>query len=141
MSQRPDLGPNQQPPLPLIQMREDHPKLRRQHLPGFLHSAHTTPMCQTRRQGPLAVCRRRLVVLADHGGDLGVPLAGAWLAGRVLGPAGQRGFDPAGADAWPAWPVQVRQNRAADAADQVRRFGDDPAGPVTSIWAVWTAIW
>ena len=47
MSQRPGLGPHQQPPLPLIQMREDHLELRRQHLPGFLRSAHTTSMCQT----------------------------------------------------------------------------------------------
>ena len=38
MPQRPGLGPHQQPPLPLIQMREDHRELRRQHLPGFLHS-------------------------------------------------------------------------------------------------------
>jgi hypothetical protein len=34
---RPGLGPHQQPPLPLIQMREDRLELRRQHLPGFLH--------------------------------------------------------------------------------------------------------
>ncbi len=37
MSQRPGLGSHQQPPLPLIQMREDRLELRRQHLPGFLH--------------------------------------------------------------------------------------------------------
>ena len=34
MPQRPGLGAHQQPPLPLIQMREDHLELRRQHLPG-----------------------------------------------------------------------------------------------------------
>jgi hypothetical protein len=27
-------------------MREDRLELRCQHLPGFLRSAHTTPMCQ-----------------------------------------------------------------------------------------------
>jgi hypothetical protein len=27
-------------------MREDRPELRRQHLPGNLHHAHTTPACQ-----------------------------------------------------------------------------------------------
>ncbi len=57
MSQRPGLGPHQQPPLPLIQMREDHLKLRRQHLPGFLHSAHTTPMCQTPGSYGLFFCK------------------------------------------------------------------------------------
>jgi hypothetical protein len=40
--QRPGLSPHQQPPLPLIQMREDHLELHRQHLPGNLHHAHTT---------------------------------------------------------------------------------------------------
>ena len=43
VSQRAGLGPHQQPPLPLIQMREDRLELRRQHLPGFLHSANITP--------------------------------------------------------------------------------------------------
>jgi hypothetical protein len=37
VSQRTGLGARQQPPLPLIQMREDRLELRRQHLPGFLH--------------------------------------------------------------------------------------------------------
>src|SRR3974377_898709 len=46
----------------------------------------------------LSACRRWLVFLADRGGDLGDPLAGAGLAGRVLVPAAERGFDPAGAD-------------------------------------------
>ena len=41
--QRTGLGPHQQPPLPLIQMREDRLELRRQHLSGFLHGANTTP--------------------------------------------------------------------------------------------------
>ena len=35
-----------QPPLPLIQMREDRPGLRRQHLPCHHHIAHTTTACQ-----------------------------------------------------------------------------------------------
>ena len=46
MSQCTGLGPRQQPPLTLVQMGEDRPELRRQHLPGFFHSSHTTPMCQ-----------------------------------------------------------------------------------------------
>jgi hypothetical protein len=46
MPQRPRLGAHQQPPLPLIQMREDRPELRRQHLLGDHHGAHTTPACQ-----------------------------------------------------------------------------------------------
>ena len=38
----PGFGPHQQPPLPLIQMREDRPELRRQHLladPDYAHAA------------------------------------------------------------------------------------------------------
>ena len=46
MTQRPRLGPHQQPPLPLIQMREDRLELRRQHLPGDHHAAHTTSGCR-----------------------------------------------------------------------------------------------
>ena len=41
MPQRPGLGPEQQPPLPLIQMREDRLELRRQrllYLHGYAHS-------------------------------------------------------------------------------------------------------
>ena len=33
-------------PLPLIQMREDRPELRRQILAGYHHAAHTTPACR-----------------------------------------------------------------------------------------------
>ncbi len=43
MPQRPGLSTHQQSPLPLIQMREDRPELRRQHLSGCLHGADTTP--------------------------------------------------------------------------------------------------
>jgi hypothetical protein len=43
MPQSAGLGPHQQPPLPLIQMREDRRELRRQHLPGFVHGANITP--------------------------------------------------------------------------------------------------
>ena len=46
MPQSPGLSPHQQPPLPLIQMREDRLELRRQHSPGFFRSSHTTPMWQ-----------------------------------------------------------------------------------------------
>jgi hypothetical protein len=46
MAQRPRLGPHQQPPLPLIQMREDHRELRRQNLAGYHHAAHTTSACR-----------------------------------------------------------------------------------------------
>jgi hypothetical protein len=49
---------------------------------------------------------------ADRSGDLGDPLAGAGLTRRMLVPAAQRGFDPAGADAGPprrvpSWQVTV----------------------------------
>ena len=44
--QRPGLGRHQQPPLPLIQMREDHRELRRQNLHCFLFAAHTTSACR-----------------------------------------------------------------------------------------------
>jgi len=43
MAQRPGLGADEQPPLPLIQMREDRLELRRQYLSGYLHDANTTP--------------------------------------------------------------------------------------------------
>ena len=56
-------------------------------------------------QGWLAECRCRLGVLADRSGDLGDPLTGYGFAGRVLVPAAERGFDPAGADAGPARPM------------------------------------
>jgi transposase len=42
MTQRPGFGPHQQPSLPLIQVREDRPELRRQRLPGSLRHAHST---------------------------------------------------------------------------------------------------
>src|SRR5262249_32015202 len=42
MPQRPRLSAQQQPPLPLIQMRQDRPELRRQHLPAH-HAVHSTP--------------------------------------------------------------------------------------------------
>ena len=46
MPQRTGLSTHQQPPLPLIQMREDRPELRRQNLAGYHHAAHTTPACR-----------------------------------------------------------------------------------------------
>jgi hypothetical protein len=46
MPQRPGLRPQQQPPLPLIQMREDRLELRRQHPYRFLVAAHTTSACR-----------------------------------------------------------------------------------------------
>jgi hypothetical protein len=42
MAQRPRLGSQQQPTLPLIQMREDHLELRRQQLLGIHRHGHTT---------------------------------------------------------------------------------------------------
>jgi hypothetical protein len=43
MTQDPGLSPHQQPPLPLIQMREDRLELRREQLPGIRHAIrHTT---------------------------------------------------------------------------------------------------
>jgi len=46
MTQGPRLSPHQEPPLPLIQVREDRLKLRRQHPPSFVHGAHPTPACR-----------------------------------------------------------------------------------------------
>ncbi len=46
MTQRAGLGAQQKPPLPLIQVREDRPVLRRQHLLCYRHLAHTTSACQ-----------------------------------------------------------------------------------------------
>jgi hypothetical protein len=37
---------HQQPPLTLIQVREDRRELRRQHLPCLLFAAHTTSACR-----------------------------------------------------------------------------------------------
>ena len=56
MSQRPRLSAHQQPTLPLIKMREDHLKLRRKHLPGFVHDAHTTATSQPPRSYGLFLC-------------------------------------------------------------------------------------
>jgi hypothetical protein len=42
VSQRPRLGAHQQPPLPLIQMREDRRELRRQDLNCFLAALTTS---------------------------------------------------------------------------------------------------
>ena len=56
MPQRPGLGAHQQPPLPLIQMREDHLELRRQHLPGYRHDAHTTTACPIPGSYGLILC-------------------------------------------------------------------------------------
>ena len=46
MTQDPGLSPHQQPPLTLIQMRENHPELRRQHLSRSICHAqpHTTAL-------------------------------------------------------------------------------------------------
>ena len=46
MPQRPGLSTHQQPPLPLIQMREDRRELRRQNPHYFLCAAHTTSACR-----------------------------------------------------------------------------------------------
>ena len=101
MPQRPGLGPHQQPPLPLIQMRKDHLKLRRQHLPGFLHSAHTTPMCQISGSYGLFFC-------------------------KLLLPAGRR--DPARRAGRPprAAAPEHRHRRGDRAARRRRRPGDAP---------------
>ena len=57
VAQRTGLGAHQQPPLPLVQVREDRLELRRQYLPGFLRSAHTTPMCQIQGSYGLFLCK------------------------------------------------------------------------------------
>jgi hypothetical protein len=82
----------------------------------------------------LVACRRRGVPVVDRGCDLGDSQAGAGLAGRVLVPAAQRGFDPAGADPGPAWRVQAGQDGLADAAGPVDAAvaGAVVAGDVTS---------
>jgi hypothetical protein len=46
VSQRPGLSPEQQPPLPLVQVREDHRELRRQNLARLLQAAHSTAACR-----------------------------------------------------------------------------------------------
>ena len=57
VAQRPGLGAHQQPPLPLVQMREDRLELHCQYLPGFLRSAHSTPMCQILGTYGLFLCK------------------------------------------------------------------------------------
>ncbi len=46
MTQRAGLRAQHQPPLPLIQVREHRPELRRQHLLCHHQIGHTTPACQ-----------------------------------------------------------------------------------------------
>jgi len=46
MAERAGLRAQQQPPLPLIQVREDRRELRRQDLPCFLVAAYTTSACR-----------------------------------------------------------------------------------------------
>ena len=57
MPQRPGLSAEQQPPLPLIQMREDRLELRRQHLRCFHHAAHTTSACRIPGSYGLFFCK------------------------------------------------------------------------------------
>jgi hypothetical protein len=57
MPQRPGLSRHQQPPLPLIQMREDHRELRRQDLRCFLFTAHTTSACRIPGSYGLFFCK------------------------------------------------------------------------------------
>ena len=44
--ERPGLGSHQQPPLPLVQVREDDRELRRQNPPRLLQAAHSTAACR-----------------------------------------------------------------------------------------------
>jgi hypothetical protein len=62
MTQDPGLSPHQQPALPLIQMREDHPELRRQHLPGVQCHANTPYHIAGRRPGNLRVIYRQTLI-------------------------------------------------------------------------------
>ena len=57
MPQRPGLSRHQQPPLPLIQMREDHRELRRQDLRCFLFTVHTTAACRIPGSYGLFFCK------------------------------------------------------------------------------------
>ena len=58
MSQDPGLSPHQQPPLTLIQMREDRLELRRQQLTGIRHALrHTTPPAASTRTNGLFIDR------------------------------------------------------------------------------------
>jgi hypothetical protein len=57
MSQRPGLGTHQQPPLPLIQMREDLSKLHGQNPHCFIVAAHTTSACRIPGSYGLFLCK------------------------------------------------------------------------------------
>jgi len=57
VSQRPGLSPHHQPPLPLIQMRQDLSEHPRQRLRRQIHGTHTTP--QTVIQKPYGLSFRR----------------------------------------------------------------------------------
>ena len=56
MPQRAGLRPHQQPPLPLIQMREDLPEHRRQRLRRHIHGTHTTPSGAISEPNGLSSC-------------------------------------------------------------------------------------
>ena len=57
MAQRAGLSTHQQPPLPLIQMREDRHELRRQRPHRFLCAAHTTSACRIPGSYGLFFCK------------------------------------------------------------------------------------
>ena len=79
MAQRPGLRAHQQPPLPLIQMREDHRELRRQDLPRLLHAAHTTAAC--RKHGTYGLFSGKPLAYFDHAASCGF----AGLASLMVG--------------------------------------------------------
>src|SRR5215469_12469795 len=56
ITQRPRLRPQNQAPLPLIQMRQDHPILRRQQLLGNFHPPTITPTAPNRENRHLFLC-------------------------------------------------------------------------------------
>ena len=64
MPQHPGLSPHQQPALPLIQMREDRPELRRQQLPGFPRPCPTPYHNSGRKPGNLRVIYRQALTWA-----------------------------------------------------------------------------
>jgi hypothetical protein len=64
MAQRPGLSPEQPPPLPLIQVREDHLELRRQHLRGNFHRAYTTQACPI--PGSYGLFCGKPLAISDH---------------------------------------------------------------------------
>ena len=57
VAQQTGLGAHQQPPLPLIQMREDHRELRRQNPCCFLAAAHSTSACRIPGTHGLFLCK------------------------------------------------------------------------------------